>query len=118
MAFQLRDDYLGIFGDFAVFGKAIGGDLREKKATLLLSKTFAQAAPTDKATLLSMLGKAEYTPDELRTIQKIMHKTGQAVLQEAHALADESKQILLTFPDSPARSRLLALVDYLIDRQI
>ena len=47
-----------------------------------------------------------------------MHKTGQAVLQEAHALADESKQILLTFPDSPARSRLLALVDYLIDRKI
>ena len=118
MAFQLRDDYLGIFGDFSVFGKTIGGDLREKKVTLLLSKTFAQASPADRATLLSMLGKAEYTPDELRTIQEIMQETGLAVQQEAHALADESKQLLLTFPDSPARSRLLALVDYLIDRKI
>ena len=118
MAFQLRDDYLGIFGDFSSFGKAIGGDLREKKATLLLSKSIAMASESEKNTLLSLLGKEEYSAEDLKIVREIMQKAGDAVRQEAQNLADESKQILMSFPDSPARARLLALVDYLIDRQI
>lgn len=36
MAFQLRDDYLDTFGDPAIFGKAIGGDIVNDKKTWLL----------------------------------------------------------------------------------
>ena len=36
MAFQLRDDWLDTFGDAALFGKEIGGDLVNRKKTWLL----------------------------------------------------------------------------------
>ena len=39
MAFQLRDDVLGVFGDEAVTGKPSGDDLREGKQTLLVALT-------------------------------------------------------------------------------
>jgi hypothetical protein len=34
-AFQMRDDVMGAFGDEAVTGKPVGGDLREGKPTPL-----------------------------------------------------------------------------------
>ena len=117
MAFQLRDDYLGVFGDAAVFGKVIGSDLREKKSTLLLSKTFAQTSADHRKTLLALLGKAEYSARELRTIQEIMAPAADEIRREARQLADESKQILQSFPDTPARTCLLSLADHLITRQ-
>jgi geranylgeranyl diphosphate synthase type I len=39
IAFQLRDDVLGVFGDPAVTGKPAGDDLREGKLTLLVALT-------------------------------------------------------------------------------
>lgn len=38
MAFQLRDDYLDVYGDEGTFGKPIGGDIAENKQTWLLIK--------------------------------------------------------------------------------
>ncbi|WP_413464508.1 polyprenyl synthetase family protein [Corynebacterium sp. 22KM0430] len=41
IAFQLRDDVLGVFGDPAVTGKPAGDDLREGKRTVLLALALA-----------------------------------------------------------------------------
>jgi geranylgeranyl pyrophosphate synthase len=35
-AFQIQDDILNLTGDFAMYGKEIGGDLWEGKRTLML----------------------------------------------------------------------------------
>jgi len=43
IAFQLRDDYLDTYGDPAVFGKNIGGDIVNNKKTFLLLKAMQKA---------------------------------------------------------------------------
>ena len=43
MAFQLQDDYLDVYGDTKVFGKAIGGDITSNKKTYMLINAFNRA---------------------------------------------------------------------------
>ena len=51
LAFQVADDWLDTFGDLAVFGKAIGGDILNNKKTWLMIKALELAGPADKADL-------------------------------------------------------------------
>lgn len=60
IAFQLQDDYLDTYGDPAVFGKKIGGDiLNDKKTWLLIS-----ALSEDKSGRLKALIGLTIAPDE------------------------------------------------------
>ncbi len=47
VAFQLRDDVLGVFGDPAVTGKPSGDDLRSGKRTVLLAEAVERADESD-----------------------------------------------------------------------
>ena len=47
VAFQLRDDVLGVFGDPAVTGKPSGDDLRSGKRTVLLAEAVERADASD-----------------------------------------------------------------------
>lgn len=49
VAFQLRDDVLGVFGDPAVTGKPSGDDLRSGKRTVLLAEAIELAEKNDPA---------------------------------------------------------------------
>ncbi len=49
IAFQLRDDVLGVFGDPAVTGKPSGDDLRSGKRTVLLAESVDRAERSDPA---------------------------------------------------------------------
>ena len=62
MAFQVADDYLDAFGDEAVFGKPIGGDIINCKSSWLTVRAL-ELAP-DKAALLAALKAPAETPEE------------------------------------------------------
>jgi geranylgeranyl diphosphate synthase type I len=49
VAFQLRDDVLGVYGDPAVTGKPSGDDLRSGKRTVLLAEAIERAKNVDPA---------------------------------------------------------------------
>ena len=51
LAFQLQDDLLDVYGDPAVFGKAIGGDIVSNKKTYLLINAFNRADAVQRAEL-------------------------------------------------------------------
>ncbi len=59
VAFQLRDDVLGVFGDPAVTGKPAGDDLREGKRTMLVARALQGLDATDRVRLMSALGTDE-----------------------------------------------------------
>ncbi len=51
LAFQLQDDLLDVYGDPAVFGKAIGGDIVSNKKTYLLINAYNRADSAQRAEL-------------------------------------------------------------------
>ena len=53
LAFQLQDDYLDCYGDPAVFGKEIGGDIRCGKKTYMLISALGRADGRQREILLS-----------------------------------------------------------------
>lgn len=57
IAFQLRDDELGVFGDPALTGKPVGDDLREGKRTVLVALAWRRADGEGRALLRSVLAR-------------------------------------------------------------
>ncbi len=55
LAFQLQDDYLDVYGDTAVFGKQIGGDIVANKKTFMLIKALQLADKETKKKLEALL---------------------------------------------------------------
>jgi len=81
-AFQLRDDVLGVFGDQQVTGKPVGDDLREGKPTPLLSMATERATREQRA-VLSRVGAADLSDDEVAAMQAVIIDTGALDAMEA-----------------------------------
>jgi geranylgeranyl diphosphate synthase, type I len=76
VAFQLRDDILGIFGDPARTGKPATDDLRAGKRTVLLAITRAQASPGQAAILDRWLGDPELDEAAAAEVRAVITSTG------------------------------------------
>ncbi|MEY2847451.1 MAG: hypothetical protein RI885_116 [Actinomycetota bacterium] len=99
IAYQLRDDLLGVFGDPAVTGKPSGDDLREGKRTVLIAMARAELAPGARVLLDELLGDADLTAQQVAVLQAsivgsgavakvermITHNVGLAVAALGHA---------------------------------
>ena len=64
LAFQLQDDLLDVYGDAAVFGKKIGGDIVCNKKTFLLIKALELASPEQRAALEEWMQKDTFDKEE------------------------------------------------------
>ena len=64
LAFQLQDDYLDVYGDPAVFGKAIGGDITSNKKTYMLINAFNHANEAQRKELQQWVDATEFDRKE------------------------------------------------------
>jgi geranylgeranyl pyrophosphate synthase len=119
IAFQLRDDWLGIFGDFDKLGKEIASDLASEKPTILLLKTFENLKPELQLHLSGMLGLDEYDEEIIEQVRTLMRDCGSEayVREKAENLIEQAKEILQQFPDNKYRSLLMELTSFLVNRE-
>lgn len=77
LAFQLQDDYLDVYGDPAVFGKAIGGDILCNKKTYMLINAFNRADESLRNELMKWVTAEKFDPKEkIVAVTDIYNKVG------------------------------------------
>lgn len=77
LAFQLQDDYLDVYGDEKVFGKAIGGDICNNKKTYMLINALNLAQGDDKAQLDKWLSAQTFDKEEkIKAVTDIYNNVG------------------------------------------
>ena len=64
LAFQLQDDYLDVYGDPKIFGKAVGGDIASNKKTYMLINAFNCADDRQRKELQRLIGAETFDRDE------------------------------------------------------
>ncbi len=64
LAFQLQDDYLDVYGDTEVFGKAIGGDITSNKKTYMLINAINRANDKQREELGYWLSATDFDAKE------------------------------------------------------
>lgn len=79
IAFQLRDDILGVFGDPSVTGKPAGDDLREGKRTVLVALTLealTERSPSMAESFEELLTSRELDTHQIAFMQKLIQDSG------------------------------------------
>ena len=87
MAFQLRDDILGVFGDPSVTGKPAGDDLREGKRTVLVGLTRETLNSSVGRVFDEMLTSRSLDADQIKFLQQTI--VGCGALQKTERMIED-----------------------------
>jgi geranylgeranyl diphosphate synthase type I len=100
VAFQLRDDVLGVFGDPEQTGKPAGDDVREGKRTVLVALARERSSPAQRDLLDRRLGDRLLGEAGVEEVRAIL--TGTGALAECEALIGSSvAEALAALEDAP-----------------
>ncbi|MGP6178130.1 polyprenyl synthetase family protein [Microbacterium sp. A196] len=96
MAFQLRDDVLGVFGDQSVTGKPTGDDLREGKRTVLIALTRENLDASARRVVDDLLGDPDLEHAQVAALQATISASGalDQVEEMIRAFASEADRAL------------------------
>ncbi len=114
VAYQLRDDLLGVFGDPEVTGKPAGDDLREGKRTVLVALARTKLPTAARNLVDELLGDASLDRQQIDIIRTALRDCG--AVDEVEGIIDHNVQLardaLAEVPIAEsARRELLHLAD-------
>lgn len=120
IAFQLKDDYLDVFGQ-QDFGKLHAGDVFENKKTILYIKALEVAGEEEREELNFWYGIKTDNVDKIYAVEKLFRKV--KVDYEVMKLIGEYTQIAMNYlqkinVDESKKAHLKELAASLIDRKI
>ena len=112
LAFQIADDWLDTYGDPAVFGKAIGGDIVNNKKTWLLTKAFEKAREMREDLLAAMniqVTDSEHKATKIDAVKGIYDAlgVGEEAKQEIVRLHSQALGYIKQLDLSPEKEQLL-----------
>ena len=95
LAFQIADDWLDTYGDPAVFGKAIGGDIVNNKKSWLMTRAFEKAGEMREDLLAAMampVHTGEHRSAKIDAVKGIYDRlgVGEEAKQEISRLHDQA----------------------------
>jgi geranylgeranyl diphosphate synthase type II len=77
LAFQLQDDFLDVYGDSAVFGKAIGGDITSNKKTFMLINAFNHATAEQREELTRWITAEQFdAAEKIAAVTRLYNEIG------------------------------------------
>jgi len=119
IAFQIQDDILNLTGDFGKYQKEIGGDISEGKRTLMVVHCLAKAGEEDRKKLIAILASHSKNKEDIDAAIAILKGAGSVEYARRRALrlVSEAKEALSVLPDSPDKTALLSMADYVVQRE-
>ena len=77
LACQLQDDFLDVYGDPAVFGKAIGGDITSNKKTFMLINAFNHATAEQREELTRWITAEQFdAAEKIAAVTRLYNEIG------------------------------------------
>ena len=118
IAFQIKDDLFDYQKDNET-GKPSGNDIQEKKMTLPLIYTYNHSNNSKKREIKKTISKHNKDSEKVHKVIDYVNGNGgiQYAEQKMIEYRDKSLEILHEFPDSEAKTALIELVKFTIDRK-
>jgi octaprenyl-diphosphate synthase len=118
IAFQLIDDVLDYASDAGTMGKNSGDDFQEGKITLPVILAYSAGSREEKVFWIRTLAELQQLPDDFEHAQMLLHKHGalEQTISMAERYCNKARQCLAPFSKSPAKSAMLDIVDFCIQR--
>ena len=118
IAFQIKDDLFD-YSDEKI-GKPTGIDIKEQKMTLPLIYTLNNCSKKDKTWIINSIKK--YNKDKVRVKEVIAFVKNNGGIEYTISQMNDYKSkalaILNNYPESPYKTSLLQMIDYVVERKV
>jgi len=122
IAFQIRDDIIGIFGNEKKIGKPVGSDVIEGKQTLLVVKALEIGNKDQKNLIKKYLGKKDLSEAELDKFRSVIKESGALEYSQnlSEKMVAEALEALsnIDFKNEEAKVFFEGIVQYMVKREI
>ena len=118
VAFQLTDDALDYSSTKEALGKSIGDDFAEGKVTLPIIFAYQNGSQAQQALIKKCFADLAHDAGDLEHIIEILNETKALfmTLEKAKTYVDHARNCLESFPESPTKSALAEVLDFVLIR--
>ncbi len=118
IAFQIKDDILGMTGELNKLGKPIGSDLQKGKKTLITLKALEELSPAKREETLELMSSQKAKPEEIQAATELLLETGAKDYAERcmQEYAKKAIDALDTLPANRAKELLEECTRFAVER--
>jgi octaprenyl-diphosphate synthase len=118
LAFQIVDDVLDLTASEEVLGKPVASDLREGKVTMAVIHALERCTPQEREQVEAVLEERAFITVQHGQILEMLNRYGsiQFAHDEAAKHAETARKSICSFPDSEIKRALLAIPEFVVER--